>query len=63
MGNPLMTLGHGDMRRDKGSLGFFLDLGGRDAYSNSLESGRVRRVYDGKKRGEGYGLDEEQDEK
>ncbi|HEX2612048.1 MAG TPA: hypothetical protein VHO02_00450, partial [Fibrobacteria bacterium] len=47
MGNPLMTLGHGDMRRDKGSLGFFLDLEGHDAYSNRLESGSVRRVYDG----------------
>jgi hypothetical protein len=32
MGYPLMTLGHGDMRRDRGSMGFFLDLGGKDVY-------------------------------
>jgi hypothetical protein len=59
MGNPRMTLGHGDMRRDKGSLGFFLDLKGRDAYSPSDPFGddRIWRVYDGTKRGEGYGLD------
>ncbi len=32
MGNHAMTLGHADMRRDRPSMGFFLDLAGRDAY-------------------------------
>jgi len=79
MGNPAMTLGHGDMRRDRPSLGFFLDLGGADAYpeamadakdaergrgaaSTAQASGRARdnrvwRVYDGLKRGHGFGMD------
>jgi len=69
MGNPRMTLGHGDQRRDRGSMGFFLDLGGRDAYpartdtsSSPYEGPRndaAWRVYDGKMRGYGYGMDGE----
>jgi hypothetical protein len=68
MGNPVMTLGHGDMRRDRGSLGFFLDLGGRDVYSipsaplnadDSADNLGTWRTYDGKRRGHGYGLDAE----
>jgi hypothetical protein len=72
MGNPAMTLGHGDMRRDRGSLGFFLDLGGRDVYPenpvsvnpddparNRPRNGGTWRSYDGKRRGHGYGLDAE----
>lgn len=35
MGNHAMTLGHGDMRRDRPSMGFFLDLGGRNEYSGA----------------------------
>ncbi len=50
MADTAMTLGHGDMRRDRGSLGFFLDIGGRDP-------GAVGRVYDGKRRGEGFRLE------
>jgi hypothetical protein len=61
-----MTLGHGDMRRDRGSTGFFLDLGGRDVYPVPPDGVDVRarndsgwRVYDGKTKGNGYGLDRE----
>lgn len=85
MGNPAMTLGHGDMRRDRASMGFFLDLGGRDEYPGSTTAqdtaahtvkaegsgGPVKasgwsraprgnstwRVYDGVKRGHGFGQD------
>jgi hypothetical protein len=66
MGNPAMTLGHGDMRRDRGSLGFFLDLRGRDVYpllpaspnaDNPARNLGTWRTYDGKRRGQGYGLD------
>ncbi len=56
MGNPAMTLGHADMRRDRGSLGFFLDRGGRDAWPAGFSPDSVRRVYDGERRGHGYGL-------
>ncbi len=56
MGNLRATLGHGDMRRDRGSLGFFLDLGGKDVYPDSRENS-VWRSYDGKLRGYGYGMD------
>lgn len=64
MADAAMTLGHGDMRRDRGSLGFFLDLGGKDAYSDTtFGPGTVRRVYDGKKRGEGFGVRSGEDEK
>ncbi len=64
MGNHAMTLGHGDMRRDRASMGFFLDLNGRDAYpqtppdsANAPRSDVVWRVYDGVKRGHGLGQD------
>lgn len=56
MGKPEMTLGHADMRRDRGSNGFFLDLGGEDAYPAGFPTDTVRRVYDGERRGYGYGL-------
>jgi hypothetical protein len=60
MGNPAMTLGHADMRRDRGSMGFFLDGGGgRDVYPAARENGSAWRVYDGKLRGYGHGLDAE----
>lgn len=61
MDNPAMTLGHGDMRRDRGSLGFFLDLGGRDAYpqSSAATENAVWRTYDGIRRGHGQGWDAE----
>ena len=59
MGNPRMTLGHADMRRDRGSLGFFLDAKGRDVLPPELKRGEIRRVYDGDKRGNGHGLDAE----
>lgn len=35
MKNPAMTLGHADMRRDRPSMGFFLDLAGRNTYPAS----------------------------
>jgi hypothetical protein len=58
-GNPAMSLGHGDMRRDRGSLGFFLDLGGRDEDTAPRGDGSTWRNYDGTSRGEGHGLDVE----
>jgi hypothetical protein len=62
MGNLRATLGHGDMRRDRGSFGFFLDLGGKDVYSGSKPDEGPRenalwRGYDAKLRGYGYGMD------
>jgi hypothetical protein len=78
MTNHAMTLGHGDMRRDRASMGFFLDLGGEDRYprasedttpANDVMGGRAQtakphprsdavwRVYDGVKRGHGFGKD------
>jgi hypothetical protein len=61
MANRRMTLGHGDMRRDRGSFGFFLDLGGPDAYpagsGEGPREGAAWRVYDGKLKGYGHGLD------
>jgi hypothetical protein len=63
MGDLRMTLGHGDMRRDRGSFGFFLDLGGQDAYPASTDGPRDNaawRAYDGKVRGYGYGMDTEE---
>jgi hypothetical protein len=62
MANPRMTLGHGDMRRDRGSFGFFVDLGGKDAYPASVDGPRENaawRTYEGKVRGYGYGVDTE----
>lgn len=62
MGNLRMTLGHGDMRRDRGSFGFFLDLGGQDTYPASTDGPRDNatwRAYEGKHRGYGYGMDTE----
>ena len=57
--NPLMTLGHGDLRRDRGSMGFFLDLHGKDRYPPEFKNGSAWKVYDAKHRGYGYGLDAE----
>jgi hypothetical protein len=49
MGNPAMTLGHADIRRDRPSLGFFLDLGGRDVYPgiNSEEFSDTKKPQQG----------------
>ena len=57
--NPRMTLGHGDLRRDRGSMGFFLDLHGKDHYPLEFKNDSSWRVYDAKRRGYGYGLDAE----
>ncbi|HKP94264.1 MAG TPA: hypothetical protein VJ385_00780, partial [Fibrobacteria bacterium] len=51
--NPDMALGHADMRRDRGSFGFFLDRGGKDRYTRPLPrqfrilpgQGRQGQVY------------------
>lgn len=55
--NPDMTLGHADMRRDRGSFGFFLDMAGKDAYAGSKADGAAWRAFNGKTKGNGYGLD------
>jgi hypothetical protein len=59
VGNPHMTMGHGDMRRDRGSFGAFLDLGGQDEYPAGAgpRENAAWRVYDGKTKGYGVGLD------
>ena len=65
VGNPRMTLGHADMRRERPSHGFFLDLRGEDVYRIDggeadpvpFRNGAVWRTYDGEKRGNGFGLD------
>jgi hypothetical protein len=54
--NPGMALGDADMRRDRGSFGFFLDGGGRDRYTRRRD-GQAWGVYDGETRGNGFGLD------
>jgi hypothetical protein len=54
--NPDMALGDADMRRDRGSFGFFLDGGGRDRYTRRAD-GRAWSVYNGLNRGNGFGLD------
>jgi hypothetical protein len=54
--NADMTLGHADMRRDRGSFGFFLDGGGRDKYAIRGD-GAAWRVFDGKSKGDGFGAD------
>ena len=57
--NPMMTLGHGDLRRDRGSMGFFLDLHGNDHYPLQYKNNSAWRAYDAKRRGYGYGYDGE----
>jgi len=57
--NPAMTMGHGDLRRDRGSMGFFLDMHGNDRYPPEFKNDSAWRAYDGKHRGYGYGLDAE----
>lgn len=54
--NPDMTLGHADMRRDRGSFGFFLDQGGKDKYAIRADSA-AWRVFNGKTKGNGFGID------
>jgi hypothetical protein len=54
--NPDMTLGHADMRRDRGSFGFFLDGGGKDKYAIRADSA-AWRVFNGKTKGNGFGID------
>ncbi len=55
--NLEMTLGYADMRRDRGSFGFFLDGGGMDRYRRPSGDGSSWRVFNGKTKGNGYGLD------
>ncbi len=55
--NTAMTLGHGDMRRDRGSMGFFLDLGGNDRYPPGFGNDTAWHTYDGIHQGYGYGRD------
>jgi hypothetical protein len=55
--NAEMTLGHADMRRDRGSFGFFLDRGGKDRYARPQSDGAAWRVFNGKTKGNGFGLD------
>lgn len=62
--NPEMGLGDADMRRDRGSFGFFLDGGGKDRYTQREDKairadGGAWRVFDGRAKGNGYGLDRE----
>jgi hypothetical protein len=62
MAQPRRTLGHADMRRDRGSLGFFLDAGPGKApdalpAEGAFTEGAVRSLYEGKQQGYGYGLD------
>jgi hypothetical protein len=56
-GNPDMALGHADLRRDRGSFGFFLDRGGKDKYTRPRSEGSAWRAADGKAKGNGFGLD------
>jgi hypothetical protein len=56
-GNPDMALGHADLRRDRGSFGFFLDRGGKDKYTRPRSEGAAWRAADGKAKGNGFGLD------
>lgn len=60
--NPEMGVGDADMRRDRGSFGFFLDGRGKDRYTQRKDKairgdGGAWRVFDGKAKGNGYGLD------
>jgi hypothetical protein len=55
--NLEMALGHADMRRDRGSFGFFLDGAGLDRYRLPHADGSAWRVFNGKTKGNGYGLD------
>jgi hypothetical protein len=58
--NPKMALGDADMRRDRGSFGFFLDGGGQDAYTAHVDN-ESWRTFDGVSKGNGYGLDQADD--
>ena len=49
----------GDLRRDRGSMGFFVDMHGKDHYPPEFKNDSAWRVYDAKRRGYGYGLDGE----
>jgi hypothetical protein len=55
--NPEMALGHADLRRDRGSFGFFLDRGGKDKYTRPRSESAAWRVSNGKTKGNGFGLD------
>jgi hypothetical protein len=55
--NTEMALGHADMRRDRGSFGFFLDGGGTDRYRRPQGDGSAWRVFNGKTKGNGFGFD------
>ena len=55
--NLEMALGHADMRRDRGSFGFFLDQQGKDRYRPQHADGKAWRIFNGKTKGNGFGLD------
>jgi hypothetical protein len=55
--NPEMTLGHADMRRDRGSLGFFFDGAGQDSYPSGFSNAGSWQVYGRQGRGNGFGRD------
>jgi len=54
---PSMCLGHGDLRRDRGSFGFFMDLEGEDVYPSGFVNHGGWRVDGQPKRGHGIGRD------
>jgi len=51
-----LALGAADMRRERGSYGFFLDAGGSDRYAERKDSA-AWSTFDGDTRGNGFGLD------
>ncbi len=61
--NPAMTLGHADMRRDRGSFGFFWDGAGKDIYPVKGKDGEAHRdsttwqIFNGQNKGNGFGMD------
>lgn len=54
---PKMTLGHGDMRRDRGSFGFFFDAAGQDVYPQGRSNASAWKVFGVDGRGNGFGRD------
>ena len=51
-----LALGAADMRRERGSYGFFLDAGGKDRYAEQKD-GAAWSTFNGETRGNGFGLD------
>ncbi len=54
---PKMNLGHADMRRDRGSFGFFLDAAGQDIYPLGRSNASAWKVFGIDGRGNGFGRD------